>query len=192
MTSGDLVDAQIGKGLDFDGSNDNVDSGMASNAASNITMSAFFKSDDAGTIGDDFVAQRLATQFRTSTGSRFALGLNLDKIAVYWHDGGNNTQEGTTTLSSTPWYYGVVTYDGSTVRLYLNGFEEGSWAESAMSAGSADTIKIGQHAGSRYLDGIEDEVRVSNIARSANWITAEYNNLDDPATFVIEGTPQTP
>jgi hypothetical protein len=42
------------------------------------------------------------------------------------------------------------------------------------------------------MDGTIDEVRISNIARSAGWIETDYNNQYAPATFIIEGTPETP
>jgi hypothetical protein len=32
----------------------------------------------------------------------------------------------------------------------------------------------------------------TDIVRSTDWIKAEYNNQDDPSTFVVEGTPETP
>ena len=126
MTSDDLVDTQIYKGLDLDEGGDCVDSGMPSNCAINVTMSVWFKSDDAGSIGDDSVAQRLITQLRAITSSRFALGINNDRLATYWYESADNVQEGTTTLTSTSWYYATVTYNESYVRLYLNGIEEKS------------------------------------------------------------------
>ena len=36
------------------------------------------------------------------------------------------------------------------------------------------------------FDGIIDELRISNILRSADWIATEYNNQNDPSTFWIE------
>ena len=33
------------------------------------------------------------------------------------------------------------------------------------------------------LSGSEDEFRVSNIVRSANWTATEFNNQNSPATF---------
>jgi hypothetical protein len=56
----------IGRALEFDGNNDYVDSGMLSNTVSNTTISAWFKSDDAGSIGDDYVEQRLVSQERAA------------------------------------------------------------------------------------------------------------------------------
>jgi hypothetical protein len=43
----------------------------------------------------------------------------------------------------------------------------------------------------RYFDGEIDEVRISTVARSADWITAEYNNQSDPANFHSACTEET-
>src|SRR5207302_7471913 len=37
--------------------------------------------------------------------------------------------------------------------------------------------------------GSMDEVRLSNVARSADWIATEYNNQSSPAAFYNEGSP---
>ena len=36
----------------------------------------------------------------------------------------------------------------------------------------------------RFLNGAIDEVRMSNVARSAGWIQTEYNNQSSPSTFI--------
>jgi hypothetical protein len=38
------------------------------------------------------------------------------------------------------------------------------------------------------MDGIIDELKVSNTARSASWIAAEYNNQNTPGSFYAIGT----
>ena len=38
-------------------------------------------------------------------------------------------------------------------------------------------------SGGNAVDGIIDEVRISNVVRSADWIATEYNNQSDPANF---------
>lgn len=39
-----------------------------------------------------------------------------------------------------------------------------------------------------HLNGSLDEIRLSNVARSASWITAEYNNQSSPSTFYSVGS----
>jgi len=60
-----------------------------------------------------------------------------------------------------------------------------NWHDVAITTGtaiSASAVKIGK-GGTNYLNGLLDEVRVSNIARSADWIKTEYNNQNSPSTF---------
>jgi hypothetical protein len=48
---------------------------------------------------------------------------------------------------------------------------------------------LGRNTGSstRYYDGCMDEVRISKICRSADWISTEYNNQKDPSSFYQVG-----
>jgi hypothetical protein len=46
--------------------------------------------------------------------------------------------------------------------------------------------------GTQAYTGLMDEMRVSSIARSADWIKTEYNNQSSPATFVSQGAAQNP
>jgi hypothetical protein len=42
----------------------------------------------------------------------------------------------------------------------------------------------------RQFNGFIDEVRVSNIARSSDWINTEYKNQNNPAVFYTIGSEQ--
>ncbi len=62
-----------------------------------------------------------------------------------------------------------------------------SMAEQAVWIGQADQP---QNVGwSSEWEGDLDEVRVSNVARSAGWIQTQYNNQNSPATFYAVGGP---
>lgn len=67
-------------------------------------------------------------------------------------------------------------YKRGSFALYLNGIEEARWQEPNLIAASDDDLRIAHQSLSevRCLDGIIDEVRVSNTARSADWIRAQY------------------
>ncbi len=91
-------------------------------------------------------------------------------------------------LSLNTWYYIVGTYDGSTLSLYLNG----TLVSSVTRLGSPGDAPIGfvgvtGLGNSRVSDLSLDEVRFSSVARSASWITAEYNNENSPSTFYSVG-----
>ena len=56
---------------------------------------------------------------------------------------------------------------------------------------SASALDIARNSSS-YYDGTIDEVRLSNVDRSADWIATEYNNQQDPNSFYSVGLEQTP
>lgn len=89
------------------------------------------------------------------------------------------------------WSNIVGTWDGTQIRYYLNGSPIGSAiaCSGAMPMSTAE-FDIGQYAQSyAFLGGI-DEFRVSRIARSPDWIAAEYHNQQSPSTFYSIGTGQ--
>jgi hypothetical protein len=96
---------------------------------------------------------------------------------------------GSNTLAAGSWYHVVMTYD-STAGLvgYVNGASDGTAAAGGTLNTTSRPSGIGQDpANGRYWDGLIDEVRVSNAARSADWIKAEYNNQSSPSTFYSLG-----
>ena len=77
--------------------------------------------------------------------------------------------------------------------LYIDGVLQGTGSNAAQSF--TGYWRIGSYVMSGWTSGADgyftgqiDEVRVSNIARSAAWIQTEYNNQSSPATFYTVGT----
>jgi hypothetical protein len=69
--------------------------------------------------------------------------------------------------------------------IYVNG-SVSTTADStkAVIGPSAGTnFMIGGNGGASNFNGTIDEARVSNVARSADWILTEYNNQNSPSTF---------
>jgi len=107
----------------------------------------------------------------------------------------------TNTSSWTPgnWYHfvGVWSGVGSTMQMYVNGQPDGSPITQTNNAqiDSAQDIHIGCGFSSTCfadsaLNGIVDEVRISNIVRDQCWIETEHSNQDTPASFYIVGSQQ--
>jgi len=46
--------------------------------------------------------------------------------------------------------------------------------------------------GVNFYEGIIDEIRISKICRSSSWISTEYNNQNDPSSFLSFGLEETP
>ena len=86
---------------------------------------------------------------------------------------------GTHTLSNGTWYHVMVTYNSTAgLVVYVNGAVDGTAAATGAINTTAVTFAIGRAGAgsSAYFNGSLDEVRISQIARSANWILTEYNN----------------
>ena len=175
MNSGDLVAGKLGKAYDFDGSNDYV----------SVPDSASF--DDVTGVGQ---ARLISYWINTAdTGSTV-----LDKgSSHFFHSttfsninstastvGPSNAT--TTTVTNSTWHYIAQQYDGTTNYMYANtGAAESSQSQTA-DADDNDSVTIGAGS-STYPAGKIDELRISNSARSANWIQTEYNNISNNSNF---------
>src|ERR1041385_2464101 len=91
---------------------------------------------------------------------------------------------GTADVADGAWHQVVGSYDGSNVRLYVDGAQVGSTASSGNLTVDASALALfGDGVSSYYLNGSLDEVRVSLSTRSADWIAAQFNNHNSPSTF---------
>lgn len=113
------------------------------------------------------------------------------KLAIFFGFTGSQGYDGTgtNTLSASTWYYIVMTYNGATIKGFLNGALDGTAAFASATVNSMTSWDIGQDivTAGRFFNGAIDEVRVSNVARSGDWITTEYNNQVAPSTFATLG-----
>ncbi|UCF12611.1 MAG: DUF2341 domain-containing protein [Thermoplasmatales archaeon] len=97
-------------------------------------------------------------------------------------------------MENNQWIYMVLTWDGSdddTVRIYKNGVLQGSGLTVSGSTlyGSPPheffTLgNVGDGAENRCFDGYIQEARMSSIRRNISWINTEYNNQNNPTTFL--------
>jgi hypothetical protein len=155
----------------------------------NFTVSAWAKLDTvrAGT----YAPNRIFTILENATNSNFALGVSSDsKIAGFTRNGGTAVEFKGGTINTGQWYYFTLVKQGTTHQLYLNGSTSGSAVNyTPTNQPSIDNAAIGQDtfSGSRFWDGIIDEVQVSDIARTPDWITTSYNNQVNPAGFYTLG-----
>jgi hypothetical protein len=185
---------QIGGGGSFNGSGSYIDAGnttglqITSNA---ITLSAWIKPTNAKAAsserlivkelpsnGNPYVAYVL---YRTQAGNTVRMGVSTS---------GSFTDTFGGTLSAGSWAHVVGTYDGSYLTLYVNGSPVNSTPKSGNITSSTKDVIFGADTelGDEYFNGTMDEVRISNTARSADWIAAEYNNQNSPGSFYSVGS----
>jgi type II secretory pathway pseudopilin PulG len=93
---------------------------------------------------------------------------------------------------NTGWHYVTVVMDSTNGGIvYYDGAQAGTnSAYKSITTGSL-TLTIGKepNQNSGGFNGTVDEVKVSNVVRSADWIRTEYNNQNSPSTFYTIGTP---
>lgn len=114
---------------------------------------------------------------------------NNGRIEVYLSPA-TCTGGGANPISVGTWALVQTTYDSTTgINSYINGILDchaspgGTLSSTAPSVFGAD-----QGVGGRQFNGSVDEVRVSNIVRSAGWLLADYNNQSSPSTFYTVGS----
>jgi hypothetical protein len=90
---------------------------------------------------------------------------------------GSDDVSSTSSISTGTWYHAVVTYDGSNIRLYLNGSLETTYAFSADVTDGAGLLEIGgsTNIGGGFWDGLIDELGIWKRALSGTEVGDLYN-----------------
>ncbi len=190
---------QIDGAQNFDGSTDLIkanDSGSMDPTGA-VTVSVWIK--PASTVQNNFagiVVKRFADvdpfnsySFDTDGSSPHHYNFAITNGTV-----GSGAHTTTTSIISTNWTHLVGTYDGSKIRVYVNGLFETSVDKTGDIGYSSAFFRIGaafEFTGvNQHFNGLIDEVQISNTARSANWIAAQFKSEND--TFNSFGNEQFP
>ena len=171
----------------FDGTDDFIDCGDSSTLKemSGLTVEAWVKPDAVGAIGAGIVSKWTSW----TSGS----------YIMWWGSAGNmgwgviTSPTTYSSLSDTPvitvgqWQHLAGIYDGSQIRLYRNAAQIGTPKSLTGNVMSQTTpCYIGRYT-TPFLNGMVDEVRISNVSRSISWLSTEYNNHLNPSTFCTVG-----
>jgi uncharacterized repeat protein (TIGR01451 family) len=168
-----------GLALDFDGSTDYgvVSDQWALDPTTSLTLSAWIKPQAQGSL--DIIS-------RAAAGSvdGYALSLtpstastNPRTVVMQFNEAssGNTFRVNSTTqypTNGSTWMHVAATYDGTTMRMYINGEEERSEVGPASIAANLINVGIGaQSDGTRKFRGQLDDVRIYRRALSATEIT---------------------
>jgi len=169
------VIGRIGGADSFDGIDDHITLPSVFSTENQFTMEAW--------INPQIGARYFISQWSNNNGA-FLQYFPLDLIQCYINGGSDG-------IYNTPlddWYYVVLTFDGSTATFYKNAAISISMT-SDIPDWPSESMFIGDRSeGGREFHGIIDEVRFSNIARSAGWVETCYNNQNDPSDFYIVGS----
>ncbi|HEY3159968.1 MAG TPA: LamG domain-containing protein, partial [Vicinamibacterales bacterium] len=127
-------------------------------------------------------------------------GLNALSYALYANDGAplaggvaapagyvrigtvDRAVQGVGALATTGWTHLATTYDGTMQRLYVNGVEVGTRAQTGSMAVGNQPLRIGGNASfaGEFFEGLIDEVKVYNRALSADEIGADMGTVAPP------------
>ena len=200
MTAGDLVSASWGKGIDFDGVNDYLSKTSPSgvDGVGPYSITAWVEANDAS--GYMSVASRGGV-FESDTLFDFGVrraGGPIARVYNYWRAsstlyGAEKNIDGGASYSGHNHIASVVD-SGYDLENFVDGSSIGTDTSNSVGVDGSDALQVGKWSGtqtsSEYMDGIIAEVRIYDGELSSDWIAAEHNNQDAPATFISEGTPE--
>ena len=132
-----------------------------------------------GSINENRLRFRLKTGTSDSAGTTTLLGTNPNGYLPNQND----------------WYLVAMTYDGSLMRIIRDGLDAGSAAKNGNLRERNWDISIGNNPGESDEDayswrGRIDEVRISTVARTIDWMMAEYRNQGSPDAYQTIGEEQ--
>ena len=181
-----------------------IGAGISSLTPSVVTASGWFipstasQSAYAHLVVQDYALPRVAPW------QGYNLSLNLNGTAGGALGAGYNIYSGSqanlttsTTAAANTSVYLVLTVDSLHANLYVNGAlgtNSPAATNGPISYAGTGRFRIGANGAAtsstaaENAAGVADEIRVSNIARSAGWITAEYNNQKASSTFLTVGS----
>ncbi|MHA2328293.1 MAG: DUF2341 domain-containing protein, partial [Candidatus Hodarchaeales archaeon] len=195
MTSNDLISGVIGDALNLDGTEDFIDFGNPSEVQIEgaLTVETWFSSDSdqneyvisKNGPGPDMRCWDIS--FDPDNGSYGSLVFRYDTDGILPHYG----EVDNVYYEVGQWQHVVgVYYPSNYLRMYLNGqlvYDNSTAAPSQYDPGNP--LRFGARGDevtpddAPFYDGKLDETRISNIARSSDWIVTGYNNQYDPNGF---------
>ena len=121
---------------------------------------------------------------------KFLFELNGSDIRFAAQGAGIGVLDTATSVYVNNWYYVVAVCHSGAMTVLINSILDINTANASSGiVSSTDPVYIGNStSNSRPFIGTIDESRISNTARSADWITAEYNNQKASSTFLTVGT----
>ncbi len=184
MTPSDQVPGQIGGSLDFDGNDDRVDLDDI-DLIQDLTIEAWVNP-SAYNSWMRIVAKGWTSNVDPWTVYDLILNASNPRIAFLDISTGGGVKAGVITSSTVglnTWSYLAGTYDGTTQKIYFNGTLEGT---NATPSGPLDQNDVPTFIAYNSTDpsgmnfeGKIDEVRISNVSRSSDWVAAQHLSMTD-------------
>lgn len=99
---------------------------------------------------------------------------NASRPAAYVHTSSDQGLNGTSAVPINTWTHVAMTFDGATLRMFVNGAQVSSRALAGSAVVTTGALRIGGDAAwGEYFRGVIDEVRVYNRALTAAEIQSD-------------------
>lgn len=196
MSSGNAVDSTGNLNVTQQGSPSYSQTGQIGDATDLPTTSDYFEISSGGAVpsppitlqawfNPDNAAAAQSIIYVGQSNSEVGLLTAASELWALSQSGGNAQAETTTTLSNNTWYMGHGVFTSISSRtVYLNGVAENTNTTSKnTNTGSGISLGGRFSTTAQQFVGLLDELRVRESVLSADWITTEYNNQNDEATF---------
>ncbi|MEQ8525855.1 DUF2341 domain-containing protein [Gracilimonas sp.] len=177
-TSGtSVIPGIIGDGRDFNAGSGNdiitIPDDPSIEITGDITISFWMNGSNLNSVGPDLVTK----------------GAYNSSYAVYYFNNITVNDDGTafdgSALNDGQDYYVTFTNSSTNGRtIYIDGAQDVTNGTAFNFTPNGDNLTLS--SGDFQFDGMMDEVRISNVARSADWIATEYSNQNAPGSFISE------
>jgi hypothetical protein len=128
-----------------------------------------------------------------TTAANYLIGVAYGTAGKIYFAGYSADVQGVATVNDGIWHHVAATYDGTTVRIYVDGAPDSSGALALNTGAGGMVIGANTWSGADVMTGSVDEIRFAATDRSANWIVTEYGNQNSPpaasaATLISTGS----
>src|SRR5439155_20698894 len=164
---------KYGKALSFDGASSwvTVANSPSLQLTNRMTLEAWVNPDTLNGAWRCVIIKQ-----QTGAGVDYSLYADTDQHApaTQLYTTGENDDYGTAVLPTNNWTYLAATWDGTTLRLYVNGTLASSLAVSGTLLSSTGVLRIGGNSvWGEFFSGMIDEVRIYNRALSQTEIQTD-------------------
>lgn len=182
-----VAPGKVGNAQQFDGANDYIIGDALPNvvAGGSVTISAWVFPTTLGSVVRKIFAKGLS-------GVAFNYGLSTRNGSLYATNSGGDFSLSTPLIVTGQWQHACVVFSPSGAIGYVNGVP-GPLVNVKTQTCSATQWAVGVRAynalTTETFAGLIDELRVSSVSRSNEWVSTEYNNQSSPGSFYSVGTP---
>lgn len=166
--------------------------GASLNIAGSITLEAWILSSDFSLNANGRI---ISTLINSGGWKGYELYFGSNVIEFQFGDGTSLQHQGSPTIATSNTIYHVAgTSTPGSTKVYRNGVDTAVSTVSGLVSLAGGTLYISQWpaGGAAYWQGWIDELRISDIARSGDWIATGYANTNAPLTFNAIGSEITP